>query len=445
MKIIRKQVEAKGSGFLCLVPETTEDMWHIYNLVAVGDRLTASTLRKVNVRSGTGFVANEKKNIKLTLDIKEIDFDTEAGALRLSGQNVVENKYVKLGQYHTIEITIRKQFTLTKEHWDSVHLERIQAATDPSTSAELAAVVMQPGLANLCVITTHMTIVLSKIETTIPKKGLIGSKHEKAKVRFFKRIQEAILQHVNFEVIKAMLIASPGFIKDEFSDWFWAEATRTENKMLLGNRPKFLMAHSSSGFKHSLKEVLADPTVLAQLQDTKAYAETKALEEWTDMLSENPHRAVYGLQFCKAANTQQSIDYLMVTDDLFRAADQRVRQTYVDLVEECEANGAVIHYFSSLHVSGEALSKMSGVAAMLRFPVVNLDELVQSAADGHEDTSGLSSDDELLFTKMREHKTRKKRKTKTKSPGKKRSGTRPHVQLTQDEKDTVHFAEEDLL
>ena len=37
--------------FLCshvtLIPEAAEDMWHAYNLVAVGDRLTSTTIRYI--------------------------------------------------------------------------------------------------------------------------------------------------------------------------------------------------------------------------------------------------------------------------------------------------------------------------------------------------------------------------------------------------------------
>ena len=38
-------------------------------------------------------------------------------------------------------------------------LERIELATDPYKHADLAAVVMQEGLANVCLVTSCMTIV----------------------------------------------------------------------------------------------------------------------------------------------------------------------------------------------------------------------------------------------------------------------------------------------
>lgn len=42
-----KRIDATGEGSVALTPDTVEDMWHIYNLMAVGDRVKASTSRKV--------------------------------------------------------------------------------------------------------------------------------------------------------------------------------------------------------------------------------------------------------------------------------------------------------------------------------------------------------------------------------------------------------------
>ena len=40
----------------------------------------------------------------LTLDIENIEFDTQACKLRVKGRNIEENEHVKMGAYHTIDI-----------------------------------------------------------------------------------------------------------------------------------------------------------------------------------------------------------------------------------------------------------------------------------------------------------------------------------------------------
>lgn len=104
--------------------------------------------------------------------------------------------------------------------------------------------------------------------------------------RFYEAVMQAILRHINFDgsaaaqehtlrqettdsmfmlhfflfitwwyslVVKCILVGSPGFVKDQFISYLFKEAVRQDNKVLLENRPKFMMVHSSSGHKYSLK------------------------------------------------------------------------------------------------------------------------------------------------------------------------------------------------
>lgn len=66
--------------------------------------------------------------------------------IRLRGKNTTENEHVKLGAYHTLEIEQQRPFTLYKQAWDLLDLERIKQACDPAASADLAAVLITVGL-----------------------------------------------------------------------------------------------------------------------------------------------------------------------------------------------------------------------------------------------------------------------------------------------------------
>ena len=45
MKCLGRQIDKEGEGSITLLPERDEDMWHAYNLIAVGDRIRAATIR----------------------------------------------------------------------------------------------------------------------------------------------------------------------------------------------------------------------------------------------------------------------------------------------------------------------------------------------------------------------------------------------------------------
>ena len=214
------------------------------------------------------------------------------------GTNIEENQFVKMGAYHTIDLELNRKFTVTKNEWDSVAMGRIDEACDPALNADLAAIVMQEGLAHVCLILSSMTLVKAKIEMSIPRKrkGQCAN-HDKSLDKFFERIVQAVVAHVNFDVVKAVIVASPGFIKDQFYEFLNVYAVKNlpTSKCLIDNKSKFLLVHSASGFKHSLKEIFEDPNLAPKLTDTKALGEVKALESFYQMLKLDPNRAYYGL------------------------------------------------------------------------------------------------------------------------------------------------------
>ncbi|XP_055342363.1 protein pelota-like isoform X2 [Paramacrobiotus metropolitanus] len=350
-------------------------MWHAYNLISEGDLIRASTIRKVNTESATGSTSANRVRTTLTLAVENVDFDTQAGMLRVKGRNTEENEYVKMGAYHTIDLEMNRKFTIIKPNWDSIALEILDNACDVAQHADLAVVVMQEGLAHVCLITPSMTTVRAKVDVTIPRKrkGNI-QQHEKGMQKFFDAIVQAILRHLNFDVLKCILLASPGFIKDQLYDYMLQWATKIDEKKILDNKSKFILAHSSSGFKHSVKELLADPNLTMRLTETRAAGEVKALDSFYQMMHNEPTRAYYGINHVEKANESQAVELLMISDALFRSSNINQRKRFVKLVESVKESGGQARIFSSMHVSGEQLGQLSGIAAVLRFPMPEIED-----------------------------------------------------------------------
>lgn len=386
MKLVAKNFEKDSSGSVVLVPEEAEDMWHAYNLIAVGDRLKSTTIRRVQTESATGSVSSNKVRTTLAIAVEGIEFDTQACMLRIKGRNVEENQYVKMGAYHTIDLELNRKFTLLKEYWDLIALERVEMACDPTQHADLGAILLHEGLGHIMLVTSSMTIVRAKIDMNIPRKRKgFCSQHDKGLLRFYDAIIQGVLRHINFDVVKCVLVASPGFVKEQFCDYMFQQAIKNEWKAITENKSKFILVHSSSGHKHTLKEVLADPAVTARLADTKAAGEVKALDTFFMMLQTEPDRAYYGINHVEKANEAIAVETLLVTDELFRSTDLPTRKRYVKLVESVKENGGDVRVFSSLHVSGEQLGQLSGVAAILRFPMPDIANDEDSAEESEED------------------------------------------------------------
>ncbi|KAI9094654.1 hypothetical protein DFS34DRAFT_628608 [Phlyctochytrium arcticum] len=376
MKLLAKHIERDRSGSVTLLPEEAEDMWHAYNLIAKDDQLKSTTIRRVVSESATGSTDKSTVRTVLTIRVAEVEFDTQACMLRVAGRNIVENKFVKMGAYHTIDLELNRNFTLLKPEWDVISLERIDDACNVAARAEIAAVVLQEGLANICLMTQNMTIVRQRIETNIPRKRRGSStNHAKGMARFFDQVYQAILRHVNFDIVKVLIIASPGFVKEALYDYIFATAIRTDNKTILENRSKFLQVYCSSGQKHALTEVLQQHQVQSQLSDTKYSQEVRSLERFYINLANDPDKAFYGYKHVVLAAERGAVEVLMVTDALFRSADVPTRRNYIKLVEQVRATGGTVHVFSSLHTSGEQLNQLTGVAAILNFPLPDIEEV----------------------------------------------------------------------
>lgn len=77
-----------------------------------------------------------------------------------------------------------------------------------------------------------------------------------------------------------LIIASPGFVKDDFYKFLITQATSAGKTSILENKDRIILAHSSSGHKHALQEILAEPAIQSRLADTKYALEVKSLDRF---------------------------------------------------------------------------------------------------------------------------------------------------------------------
>ena len=377
-----------GAGEVSLTPEETEDLWHTYNLIAKDDRVLATTFRKVQKESSTGSVDSQKVRMSLTILVQKVDFDPDGGSLRVGGTIVSEHEGLKLGSHHTLELELNRKYTIYKEVWDQIYLDQLTAATAGKVaSADVAAVLMQPGLANVCLVSGGMTITRAKLETHIPTKGNAAVQQGAKKLlqKWHEQVLQAVLRHVDFSVVKVVVLAGPGFVKDQWWEYARGEMERRgELREMASSKSKWVLCHASCGYKHALKEVFNSEEAAARLANTRAAAEVTALRGFFELLAASPDRVTYGLRPVAAAAERGAIHVLLLADSLLRAQHVARRRAYVELVDAVRALGATVHVFSSMHVSGEQLASFSGVAAVLRFPCT-IEELLGPNQNGYDD------------------------------------------------------------
>ena len=125
----------------------------------------------------------------LEIRVKNLDFDPQSSQLHVAGQIMNETQHTKVGQYHTLDLELNRNFTLEKDvgsggegvGWDSVAIEMLKDAVDEGGNrrAEAVAVVMQEGIAHICFVGQFRTVLKQKVEMSIPRKRQGATDHDK--------------------------------------------------------------------------------------------------------------------------------------------------------------------------------------------------------------------------------------------------------------------------
>ena len=287
---------------LCLsFPFLDEDMWPVYNLVRPGDTVTATTFRKVaapgaaggggdgGTERGTG--GSERVKLRLSIIAAAVDYDPVAATVRVGGTVCSDTPHVRLGSHHTLELAPHRSFSVSKTAWDALDCSTLRSAANPAASADLAALLIDvsgAAHATLAFVGGSTTTIRARLEASLPKKkgaAAAHGAHEKALVSFYDKVGAAIARHVDWGVVRCLVIAGPGFGKDGLVARL-NERARGSGSGLGGSDAKTLasalkdrvvLAHASSAFKHSLREVLADPAVAVKVRGMGEAKETPAL------------------------------------------------------------------------------------------------------------------------------------------------------------------------
>lgn len=169
-----------------MIPDDEEDFYYLYRILLPDDEIVSTTFRKIKIESKTGSVKTEKKQIKVTLKIKSVDYyPGDTTSIEIKGINIEENNFLNLGQAHTLKPELHNAISIVKHKWEKYHIDQLKECSDITNTAEVAAYVMDEGVAHLCYIKNNSTRIKAKIEKNIPKKKSGSKEHSKAMEIFF--------------------------------------------------------------------------------------------------------------------------------------------------------------------------------------------------------------------------------------------------------------------
>lgn len=149
---------------------------------------------------------------------------------------------------------------------------------------------------------------------------------------------------------------------------------------------KTILSHCSTGYKHSLKEILSNATVNQRMTDMACAQENQMLDRFFETLAVCEDKVTYGPKSVEIALREMAIETLLMSDKLFRSKDIEKRKYYVGMHDSAIRQGIQIVVFGSLSAAGMRLNNLTGIAAILRYEFIELQDMVEGEDEGDLDS-----------------------------------------------------------
>ncbi|QLG62576.1 mRNA surveillance protein pelota [Halorarum salinum] len=352
MRIEGRGRGAEGRERLTVVPETTDDLWHLSHVLEPGDHVEADTTRRVQrdddrLRDTGG----EREHMRVTLEVEDVEFARFANRLRVGGVIVGCSREDELGHHHTINVEERSELTVEKR-FKPDQMERIEEAEEATDAPDVAIATVEEGAAYVHTVQQYGTEEYASF-TKPTGKGEFARPREE----LFAELGDA-LAHLDPE---AIILAGPGFTKNDARDHVAEEHRELADRITV--------VDTSAAGDRGVHEVLKRGAVADVQRETRIAREAELIDELTERIAEGA-KATYGVEETMEAAEFGAVETLLVLDERLRSERQGEGDWSIDandLIEEVEQKGGDVVVFSEEFAPGQQLRNLGGVAALLRY------------------------------------------------------------------------------
>src|SRR4030043_263296 len=291
LKILETNMKKR---FVKVIPESVDDLWHLYNIICRNDEVYAHTTREMKpdekyARPGRG----ERISVFLGVKVETVGLDKLLNRLRVQGTICAAPENVPMGAHHAISIAVNTSTTIVKKEWTKHHLERLKRARETS---EKPIIIVSIDDESYAIATTAQYGIEERVEERIKLPGKLEHEKRSAAVNeYFRKVVDSLRQ-------------------------IWAT---TRNPV----------GGIGGGFGKG---------------------------EFT---------IVYGFEEVERATKLGAVEKLMLADSLLRESSDEKRLAIEEVMKEAEKKRGSVMVISTGHEAGAKLVALSGIAALLRFPI----------------------------------------------------------------------------
>ncbi|MCL2477674.1 mRNA surveillance protein pelota [Candidatus Bathycorpusculum sp.] len=356
MKIIQKDLH---QGFLKVVPDTPDDLWHLYNVVYKGDEVYAYSSRAIkNDTESSRPKSGERVSAFMGVKVESVSWDKFLGKLRVHGLIIHAPDIIPTGAHHTLAISLNQQMTIVKKEWPNHLLDRLTKASE----TEKPLLIFSIDDEGFAIVETKQYGYETRVEqrTRLPGKQDADKRVEATKAYF--RLALTSLEKLWAINRNPLVIIGAGFVKNDFVSYL-----QDENKDL--SKAVVDIKSVNNGGTAGIDEALRSGVLLKTAHQLRILDETETMEEIMKRLGKGEGNVTYGLTAVENAANMGAIEKLVVADTTLRDADENQRLKLEELMHAVERRQAAITVVSTEHEAGFKLISLGGIAALLRFPI----------------------------------------------------------------------------
>jgi protein pelota len=350
-----------NQGFVKVVPDTPDDLWHLYNVIYKGDEVYAYSSRAIKSDTETSRPKSaERMSAFMGVTVESVSWDKFLGKLRVHGLICHAPDVIPTGAHHTLSIALNQPVTIVKvkKLWPKHLLDRLTKASE----TEKPLLIISIDDEGFAIAETKQYGYETRVEQRmrLPGKQEADKRVEATKAYF--RLALNSLNQLWTQNHNPIVIIGAGYVKNDFVNYL-SEESKEMSKAVVD------VKSVNNGGTAGIDEALRSGVLLKAAHQLRIVNETETMEEVMKRLGKGEGTVTYGLEAVENAVLMGAIEKLVVADTTLRDADEEQRLKLEELMHEVEKRNANITVVSTEHEAGSKLLSLGGIAALLRFPL----------------------------------------------------------------------------
>jgi protein pelota len=356
LKIIEKNLR---QGFVKVVPESPDDLWHLYNVVYKGDEVYAYSSRAVKSDTETSRPKSaERVSAFMGVNVESVSWDKFLGKLRVHGLICQAPDIMPTGAHHTLNISLHQPMTIVKKEWPKHLLDRLIKASE----SEKPLLIISIDDEGFAIAETKQYGYETRVDQ---RMHLPGKKEADKRIEATKAYFKLALNSLNklwTQNHNPIVIIGAGYVKNDFVNYL-SDESKEMSKSVID------VKSVNNGGTAGIDEALRSGVLLKAAHQLRIVDETETMEEVMKRLGKGEGTVTYGLDAVEKAILMGAVEKLIVADTTLREADETQRLKLEELMHQVEKRNAAITVVSTEHEAGSKLLSLGGIAALLRFPL----------------------------------------------------------------------------